>query len=99
MTAVSCFLSVTTVPAYETVLQLLENLQKHQTETYLLSKLNRRPSREPGSRHKFRAILLDAETVYELTSFTHVVPMNCCAIAITRGVPNERVIASRVMWP
>ena len=52
MTAVSCFLSVTTVPAYETVLQLLENLQKHQSETYLLSKLNRRPSREPGSRQK-----------------------------------------------
>ena len=52
MTAVSRLPRVTTLLAYETVLQLLKNLLKHQTETYLLSKRNSRPSREQGSREK-----------------------------------------------
>ena len=52
MTAVSRLPRVTTLPAYETVLQLLKNLLKHQTETYLLSKRNSRPSRERGSWEK-----------------------------------------------
>ena len=78
LTAVSRLPKVTTLPAYETVLQLLENLLKHQTEMCLLSKSNSRPSREQSSREKVTRRLSGDTTRSQNDLKAHFIH-SCCA--------------------